>query len=72
MFKNILNTCSQSIFVYNGQVLKQVDGVPLLANWFVSKLDTGLLSKNEPKMYTRYVDVIFTKFFNQETANEFN
>ena len=60
VFKNILKTCSQSIFRFNNQVFKQVDGLsmgsplaPLLANWFVSKLETGLLNEIQPKMYTR-------------------
>ena len=44
---------------------------PLLANWFVSKLETGLLSEIEPKIYTRYVDDIFTIFSHEKTANEF-
>ena len=45
---------------------------PLLANWFVSKLETSLLNEIQPKMYTRYVDDIFTIFSNEEMANEFN
>ena len=78
VFKNILKTCSQTIFLFNGQVFKQVDGLsmgsplaPLLANWFVSKLETGLLKENEPKMYTRYVDDIFTVFADEKAANDF-
>ena len=79
VFKNILKTCSQSIFCFNNQVFKQIDGLsmgsplaPLLANWFVSKLETNLLNEIQPKMYTRYVDDIFTIFPNEEIANEFN
>ena len=77
VFKNILKTCSQSIFCFNNQVFKQIDGLsmgsplaPLLANWFVSKLETGLLNEIQPKMYN--VDDIFTIFSNEEMANEFN
>ena len=79
VFKNILKTCSQSIFCFNNQVFKQIDGLsmgsplaPLLANWFVSKLETNLLNEIQPKMYTRYVDDIFTIFSNEEMANELN
>ena len=43
-----------------------------LADWFVSKLETNLLNEIQPKMYTRYVDDIFTIFSNEEIANEFN
>ena len=45
---------------------------PPLANWFVSMLETGLKSEIEPKMYTRYIDNIFTILFNEKTTNEFN
>ena len=79
VFKNILKTCSQSIFCFNNQVFKQIGRLsmgsplaPLLANWFVSKLETSLLNKILPKMYTRYVDDIFTIFSNEKMANEFN
>ena len=75
VFKNILKTCSQSIFCFNNQVFKQIDGLsmgsplaPLLANWFVSKLETNLLNEIQPKMYTRYVDDIFTIFPNEKKS----
>ena len=45
---------------------------PLLANSFVSKLETGLSKEIEPKMYARYANGIFTVFSNEETANEFS
>ena len=45
VFKNLLRTCSQRYFIFNGKVYQQIDGLsmgsplaPLLANWFVSKL----------------------------------
>ena len=42
---------------------------PLLANWFVSQLETNLLNKTKnPKMYCRYVDDIFCIFENKEDA----
>ena len=79
VFKNLLKTCSQSIFIFNGEVYQQIDGLsmgsplaPLLANWFVSNLETDLLQKqDEPIMYCRYVDDIFSIFSNDKQANEF-
>ena len=51
VFKKLLRTCSQSVFLFNGKVYQQIDGLsmgsplaPLLANWFVSKLETELLN----------------------------
>ena len=80
VFKNLLRACSQSIFVFNGEVYQQVDGLsmgsplaPLLANWFVSNLETDLFHKHqEPKMYCRYVDDIFSVFSNKKQGIEFN
>ena len=80
VFKNLLRACSQSIFVFNGNVYQQVDGLsmgsplaPLLANWFVSDLETVLFHKHlEPKMYCRYVDDIFCVFRNDKQSTEFN
>ena len=49
VFKNLQRTCSHSIFIFNGEVYQQIDGLsvgsplaPLLANWFASELKTGL------------------------------
>ena len=80
LFKNLLRVCSQSIFIFNGDVYQQVDRLsmgsplaPLLANWFVSDLQTVLFHKNpEPKMYCRYVDDIFCVFRNDKQGTELN
>ena len=45
---------------------------PLLANWFVCKLETDLLRKDELNMCSRCVDNFFTLFSNDKIANEFN
>ena len=80
LFKNLLRACSQSIFMFNGTVYQQTNGLsmgsplsPLLANWFVSQLETELLNKTaRPKMYCRYVDDIFCIFQNKEQIHQFD
>ena len=72
VFKNILNVCSESVFLYKEKVYKQIDGLsmgsplaPLLANWFVAKIEKNILedpSIVQPKFYRRYVDDIFAVF----------
>ena len=61
-------------------VYQEIDGLsmgsplaPLLANWFVSDLETVLFHKHsEPKMYCRYLDDIFFVFCNDKQGTEFN
>ena len=74
IFRNILKVCSESIFLYNGAVYKQKDGVamgsplaPLLAEWFVSTIENKILLQDEhqpykPLVYKRYVDDVFAVF----------
>ena len=57
ILRKILHLCSQSIFLYNEKVYKQIDGiamgsllVPVLANWFItSKENSQLKSTNKTK-----------------------
>ena len=79
VFKNLLRTCSQSVFIFHGKVYQQIDGLsmgsplaPLLANWFVSKLETELLNNfKKPKIFCRYVDDLFCIFENQDEIQPF-
>ena len=83
VFKNILKTCSESIFLYNGKVYQQRDGVamgsplaPLLANWFVARIEERLLEDEahktyRPIMYKRYVDDIFITFKSIDERDKF-
>ena len=83
ILKNVLKTCSESIFLYNDKVYKQRDGVamgsplaPLLANWFVAKIEERLLTDPEhssyrPSLYKRYVDDIFATFESIEKRDKF-
>ena len=82
VFKNILRTCSRSIFVYNKKLYMQKDGVamgsplaPLLADWFVTRIENKILSDSKvlcrPTFYRRYVDDIFAVFKSMEERDEF-
>ena len=72
VFKNMLKVCSESIFLYNGKVYKQHDGVamgsplaPLLAEWFVAMVEEQVVQQStscKPIFYKRYVDDIFAVF----------
>ena len=79
----MLILCSEPVFLYKEQVYKQIDGVamgsplaPLLANWFVSKIEQNILSdkshqKYKPTLYKRYVDDIFAIFKSNEDRDMF-
>ena len=80
VLKNMLNLCSNAIFLFNNKVLQQTDGVamgsplaPLLANWFVCRQEEKILTnKNiKPKFYIRYVDDIFTIFESEMKCDNF-
>ena len=83
VFRNMLKVCSESIFLYNETVYKQCDGVamgsplaPLLANWFVCKLENKILTDPHhvayrPTIYKRYVDDIFAVFESSEARDLF-
>ena len=68
----MLETCSESIFLYRDKVYKQHDGLsmgsplaPIMADWFVSKIENQIFKRNiscKPKFYRRYVDDIFAVF----------
>ena len=81
ILRKILQLCSQSIFLYNEKVYKQVDGVamgsplaPLLANWFIASKENTQLKNNDktkPIFYTRYVDDIFVLMENNHDLDNF-
>ena len=60
------------MFLYNGELFKQIDGVamgsplgPTLANFFLANLENKLMNKTNgfyPKIYLRYVDDAFAIF----------
>ena len=81
IFSNMLKSCSESIFLFNSKVYKQIDGLamgsplaPLLANWFVAKIENNILedpSIKQPKFYRRYVDDIFAVFSCEDDRDAF-
>ena len=81
VFKNMLQTCSESIFLYKDNVYKQHDGLsmgsplaPLMANWFVAKIENQIFERSiscKPKFYRRYVDDIFAVFDSTADRDEF-
>ena len=81
VFKNMLKACSESIFLFNKKVYKQIDGLamgsplaPILANWFVANIEDQILrnpSISQPKFYRRYVDDIFAVFECVQDKNNF-
>ena len=81
VFMNLLKICSESVFLYNGNVYKQTDGVamgsplaPLLAEWFIANIENKLLESDiifKPLFYRRYVDDIFAVFKSVDDRDAF-
>ena len=76
-----LYATSQTHFIFNGEVLDQVDGVamgsrlePALANLFMGYYEKQWLNSSEgckTRLYRRYVDDIFCIFDNENDSNDF-
>ena len=81
IFRKILTKCSENIFIFNNEVYQQIDGLsmgsplaPILANWFVNKVESRLLQDTkvkQPKFYRRYVDDIFAIFESTRDRDKF-
>ena len=79
--KHMLEVCSESIFLYKDGVYKQHDGVamgsplaPLLAEWFVSKIENNIMQQDisyKPIFYKRYVDDVFALFKSEDDRDKF-
>ena len=77
----MLEICSKSIFLYKDQVYMQIDGVamgsplaPLLAEWFVTKIENTIFNSNipsQPLFYRRYVDDTFAMFTSKAKSEHF-
>ena len=69
------------MFLYNGQLYKQIDGVamgsplgPTLANWYLGTIEKKLFAQNMhfyPKFYVRYVDDVFAIFNCKSKRDQF-
>ena len=81
VFKELLNIATSGIFMYNGRLYRQVDGVtmgsplgPTISNFCLAHLENEPLSvsKFKPELYLRYVDDIFCVFRDQSTYESFS
>ena len=74
IFKRLLKLATGGMFVYNGQLYQQIDGVtmgsplgPTLANFFLAHIEQEIMKDDnlvKPNSYLRYVDDIFAVFSN--------
>ena len=81
VLKNLIELCVQdNIFVFNGRVYCQTDGVamgnalgPILANIFMAHLEETKIAScpHFPEYYRRYVDDTFYLFKNRDDAAKF-
>ena len=83
IFKKLLKLATGGLFMYNGRLYKQIDGVamgsplgPTIANFFLANLEMEMFKKTnliKPTVYLRYVDDVFAVFDCNETlVNFFN
>ena len=76
-----MKKCSKNIFLFNEEVFEQIDGLsmgsplaPILANWFVAKVESTVLGNSnvkQPKFYRRYVDDVFAVFESAADRDQF-
>jgi hypothetical protein len=83
IFKKLLKLATGGLFMYNGRLYKQIDGVamgsplgPTIANFFLANLEMEMFKKTnliKPTVYLRYVDDVFAIFdCNDTLVNFFN
>ena len=80
-FIKLMKLATQEMFLYNGELFKQIDGVamgsplgPTLANFFSANLENKLLNETNgfyPKLYLRYVDDVFAIFDDNLSIKKF-
>ena len=80
-FIKLMKLATQGMFLYSGELFKQIDGVamgsplgPTLANFFLANLENKLLNKANgfySKIYLRYVDDIFAIFDDNLSITKF-
>ena len=80
-FIKLMKLATQGMFLYNGELFKQIDGVamgsplgPTLANFFLANLENKLLNETNgfyPKLYLRYVDDVFAIFDDNLSIKKF-
>ena len=72
IFKKLLKVSTESMFIHNGKLFSQIDGVvmgnplgPTLAKWFLGTIEKKIFEKHflfYPSFYGRYVDDVFAIF----------
>ena len=73
ILSKLLHLCTEGMFLYNGHLYQQIDGVamgsplgPTLANWFLGSIEKRIFNLSSvncfPKFYVRYVDDVFAVF----------
>ena len=72
IFKKLLKLSTEGMFIHNGKLFSQIDGVamgnplgPTLANWFLGMIEKKIFDQHlsfYPSFYVRYVDVVFAIF----------
>ena len=80
-FIKLMKLATQGMFLYHGELFKQIDGVamgsplgPTLANFFLANLENKLLNETNgfyPRLYLRYVDDVFAIFDNNLSIKNF-
>ena len=72
VFRKLMFTATQGLFMYDNKLYKQVDGVtmgsplgPTLANFFLGCTEEKTFAHNKkllPKLYLRYIDDVYAVF----------
>ena len=72
IFKKLLKLSTEGMFIHNGKLFSQIDGVatgnplgPTLANWFLGMIEKEIFDQHlsfYPSFYVRYVDDVFAIF----------
>ena len=83
VFKKLMFIATQGIFMFNGKLYKQIDGVtmgnplgPTLANFFLRHLEKTPFenpdNKDElPKLYLQYIDDVYAVFQSKSSCSKF-
>ena len=79
-FIKLMKLATQGMFLYNGELFKQVDGVaigslgPTLAYFFLANLENNILNNADSfflKMYLRYADDIFAIYDDSSSITKY-
>ena len=81
VFRKLMFTATQGLFMYKDKLHKQIDGVtmgsclwPTLANFFLGCLEEKLFANSNnlsPNLYLRYIDDIYAVFNSNSACTQF-